>query len=299
MHHWHAHGCIPISIIAEFGASLIIKLFPTQRDDVLVWSKWLNTATIVLVVYDWLITLDVEIQLVWQRSGWSHLKIAYLINRYLVIVDIIIIYSHSYITHPEACKPIFEGAGVLYLLGVIISEYITSLRVCVVWEMNKIIIAILISTLTTATIYVLITNFLVKDRLVFLTILPFRGCFVNLHNLTLWASFILMLGHDTVALALMAYPTIKGYTRPYQRTVLVERIHVEGVLFYVCFVVIDLVLVIIEMALPNSVFLFSMGVRFLRSILACRVVLHIREYSSLSVNGSTVDRTQMSELRFA
>ncbi|EKM83175.1 hypothetical protein AGABI1DRAFT_104904 [Agaricus bisporus var. burnettii JB137-S8] len=246
----------------------------------LVWSK----------VYDWLITLDVEIQLVWQRSGWSHLKIAYLINRYLVIVDIIIIYSHSYITHPEACKPIFEGAGVLYLLGVIISEYITSLRVCVVWEMNKIIIAILISTLTTATIYVLITNFLVKDRLV--------CCFANLHDLTLWASFILMLGHDTVALALMAYPTIKGYTRPYQRTVLVERIHVEGVLFYVYFVVVDLVTVIIEVALPNSVFLFSMGVRFLRSMLACRVVLHIREYSSLSVNGSTVDRTQMSELRF-
>lgn len=42
-------------------------------------------------VYEWLITLDMEVQYVW-GSRWNLTKVVYLINRYLVIVDFVINY---------------------------------------------------------------------------------------------------------------------------------------------------------------------------------------------------------------
>lgn len=52
--------------------------------------KWLNDITLVAAgaffVYDWLLTLGMEVELIW-RSKWNYIKVLYLFQRYLTFYD--------------------------------------------------------------------------------------------------------------------------------------------------------------------------------------------------------------------
>jgi len=104
----------------------------------------------------------------------------------------------------------------------------------------------------------------------------------------------------------MAYPTIKDYRSSHRQTDFVKHIYVEGVLFYFYLLIVDVVSVTVQMALPDDILLFVIGARMLRSILASRVLLHLREQSQRKVmvsttyvNDSNTAQSELSAMRFS
>ncbi|KAF9453405.1 hypothetical protein P691DRAFT_780893, partial [Macrolepiota fuliginosa MF-IS2] len=101
-------------------------------------------------VYEWMITLDMEMRLVW-RCKWSFMKGVYLLNRYLVIVDFVLNCFRSYSEHVPA---------LIYVIGLFLSEYTLAVRVCVVWKMNRIVIVSLASVCVTGFTWALTSFFI-------------------------------------------------------------------------------------------------------------------------------------------
>lgn len=67
----------------------------------LFYNQSLFELTMVFVwqFFEWMITLDQEISLVWQwNSNWSLTKLTFLVNRYLVIFDFALTYIRNCIS---------------------------------------------------------------------------------------------------------------------------------------------------------------------------------------------------------
>ncbi|KAF7777609.1 hypothetical protein Agabi119p4_3681 [Agaricus bisporus var. burnettii] len=251
-------------------------------------NKWTDTASIVLVGYECLITMNMEVELVW-KSRWNFTKILYLLNRYLIIADAIFLELHYFGTNVPMCKPLIFAAAVLYLFGVFVSESLLIARVIVVWKstMDKyIFIIVLLGTMYAALVIYSLTSFILLLRpLQYFTLLPFGGCLTDTHGATFWKEFACLLIYDAIMLASMAYPTIKIYRLPYQSE-LVRHVHVEGVIFYVYLLLLDILCLVMQLAFPDDIFLFTMPSCMIRSILAGRVVLNIRELGARPMSGT-------------
>ncbi|XP_006458585.1 hypothetical protein AGABI2DRAFT_115617 [Agaricus bisporus var. bisporus H97] len=261
-------------------------------------NKWTDTASIVLVGYECLITMDMEVDLVW-KSKWNLTKILYLLNRYAIIADAIVLELHYFGTNVPICKPILFAAGVLYICGIFVSESILIARVAVVWKMTMdkyISIIVLLGTMYTAFVLYFLASFLLLVRpLQFFTILPFEGCFADTKGVTLWKEYTCLLIYDAIMLASMAYPTMKTHRRPYQQSSLMRHVHVEGVIFYVYLFLLDILGLVMQLAFPDDIFLFVVPSCIIRSILAGRVVLHIREFGARSLGSASGSALLLSE----
>ena len=88
-HHWSDLQSVLSCIIVRIG---VLTVFSTlQVGDSYSLRPYINHGFSVfngaLIIYDILITLADEIELVW-KSGWNVLKVLYLCQRYLTIFDI-------------------------------------------------------------------------------------------------------------------------------------------------------------------------------------------------------------------
>ncbi|KAF9453406.1 hypothetical protein P691DRAFT_40863 [Macrolepiota fuliginosa MF-IS2] len=201
-----------------------------------------------------------EMRLIW-RWEWSFTKAVYLLNRYLVIVDFVLNCFRSYGERVPGCKPLFQAIAVIYVIGLGLSEYTLAVRVCVVWKMNRIVTTFLASVCVIGFTWALTSFSIVIHSIGLFTFLP------------------------------SAYPTIQGYRSIYEHTDLVKHIYVEGVLFYVYLLAVDIICVTLQLTFPDGMFLFWIPVRTLRSILAARALLHLREYSKPNTQGVSTTYT--------
>ncbi|EKM83112.1 hypothetical protein AGABI1DRAFT_125591 [Agaricus bisporus var. burnettii JB137-S8] len=210
-------------------------------------NRWTDIAAVVLVGYECLITMDMEVELVW-KSRWSLTKILYLLNRYIIIVGAAVLRAAQLRidrddTSASSCKPFLFTAGVLYMTGIFLSESIFITRVIVVWKttMRKyMFIIVLLGAIYTAFVIYFLTRFMLLLRpLKFFTLRPFGGCLTattgaaSIEDYTFWKEYTCLLVYDAVMLASMAYPTIKTYWPLSRQSALLRHIHVEGVIFYV------------------------------------------------------------------
>ncbi|XP_006455308.1 hypothetical protein AGABI2DRAFT_121238 [Agaricus bisporus var. bisporus H97] len=193
-------------------------------------GKWCDMATIVVFFFECLITMDMEVELVW-KSKWTFTKAMYLINRYSTITDIVVLYFHNYGTWVSACQAIYHLGIALYIVGIYLSESLLILRVAVIWKaIGKqwiFVVGILWAMYSAVMVYMLTSTFLLLRDVTFFTLLPFGGCLAQ-PKTTLWLDYCLLLIYDITMLAFMAYPTLKAFTVPYKPTGFVKHIHFEG-----------------------------------------------------------------------
>ncbi|KAF9443581.1 hypothetical protein P691DRAFT_778800 [Macrolepiota fuliginosa MF-IS2] len=135
------------------------------------------------------------------------------------------------------------------------------------------------------------------------TLSPFGGCLSRVEGSILWINYLILLIYDVAMLVLIAYPTIQGYRSVHEHADLVRHVYVEGVLFYIYLLMVDIVCVTLQLTLSDDIFLFGIPVRTLRSILAARALLHLREYSRPNIQGfsatyMTDSTTEISNIRF-
>ncbi|KAF7777838.1 hypothetical protein Agabi119p4_3910 [Agaricus bisporus var. burnettii] len=257
-------------------------------------NRWTDIAAVVLVGYECLITMDMEVELVW-KSRWSLTKILYLLNRYIIIVGAaVLVYRDD--TSASSCKPFLFTAGVLYMTGIFLSESIFITRVIVVWKttMRKyMFIIVLLGAIYTAFVIYFLTRFMLLLRpLKFFTLRPFGGCLTattgaaSIEDYTFWKEYTCLLVYDAVMLASMAYPTIKTYWPLSRQSALLRHIHVEGVIFYVYLFLFDILCLVMQLSFRDSILLFVVPNGIIRSVLASRVVLHIRDLYAQPVDNN-------------
>ncbi|XP_006458582.1 hypothetical protein AGABI2DRAFT_115615 [Agaricus bisporus var. bisporus H97] len=225
-----------------------------------VLNKYTDIAAIILIGYECLITMEMEVELVW-KSRWNLTKILYLLNRYVTIVDaIVLVYRVD--TKPSSCKPLLFAAGALYMSGIFVSESIFIMRVIVVWKttMKKyMFVIVLLGVIYTAVVIYFLTRFMLLLRpLKFFTLLPFGGCLVapegpkSWEEYTFWKEYTCLLVYDAVMLASMVYPTIKTCWPLSRQSALLRHIHVEGVIFYVYLFLFDILCLAMQLSFHSA-----------------------------------------------
>ncbi|KAF9448097.1 hypothetical protein P691DRAFT_760198 [Macrolepiota fuliginosa MF-IS2] len=116
-----------------------------MSDYVIEGLKYVDAAVVGLFVYDYFLTLNDEINLVWY-SRWSILKVAFLVNRYLVIPEIImqefLLGNFNWHRSEVHCRALEEVVVALMIIGTHLSEAILCLRFWLMWGNDKRLIVV-------------------------------------------------------------------------------------------------------------------------------------------------------------
>uniref|UniRef100_A0A8H7XX45 DUF6533 domain-containing protein n=1 Tax=Psilocybe cubensis TaxID=181762 RepID=A0A8H7XX45_PSICU len=242
---------LPIAVLAQ-----IVKGLNTVR--------YAQIAGGAFFLYDWLITMGMEVELVWQ-SNWNIIKAVYLFQRYLPFYDIF-----------------YPSYSLSYMVGIIASETLCSLRIWAVWKKDPrfyvvypMIVVFIWVPSTVAMIYA-IQNAKYSDP----PFPGFKGCLTinadKIHLEYVWAG---LLAYDTVSLIFVLIPGIQLYRNGLMgHSRLANVVFRDGVIYYITLFVFSLLNIIFTVSLDAATrsALANMG-RALHSTLASRVLLHMRE----------------------
>jgi len=107
----------------------------------------------VIIIYDHLVTLDDEIELIW-HAGWSLGKILFLLNRYYALFAVVfnnyIIFSPHLSNH--LCMVWIRWQGITGIISFILGELILQLRLYALYFLNRKVLAFMSVTFAGAVI---------------------------------------------------------------------------------------------------------------------------------------------------
>jgi len=108
-------------------------------------TRYSHLAASTVIVFEHLITLDEEINLIW-NSSWSLGKILFLINRYYTLAAVVFNnYSFFFPTHTDSfCLSFFQWQGWTGLVGCMLAEGILQIRIYALYSLNKKILALML-----------------------------------------------------------------------------------------------------------------------------------------------------------
>lgn len=250
-------------------------------------------ASAVILLYDLILTLHLEVSLVWY-SRWNYTKVLYLLTRYVPFAaNGLILYSHLIPGGSVAiCANTFQAAGWLYLVGLDLAEVILAIRTWACWGRNKWVgIGLAVWTLLCQVPSVIFMyKFLASLR--FGSPIPRTGlnsCFVTNSNRLLWGNWAVFLSGEGVTLILMgifAYRT----SREGNNTPLVKLMYRDGLIFYIYLFCMTSMNIALTLALDSPfVALVSPAQSAIHSVLTTRIILNIREVASQRLGNFSVD----------
>ncbi|KAF9440844.1 hypothetical protein P691DRAFT_817017 [Macrolepiota fuliginosa MF-IS2] len=87
-----------------------------------------------LQVLDWLLTLRMEVSLIWQ-APWTVMKGLYLVNRYMPFIDVTVavFFLFSDALSEEMCGRLYLSIYSMYCFGIALASLIFTLRTWVAW----------------------------------------------------------------------------------------------------------------------------------------------------------------------
>jgi len=100
--------------------------------------KYMNFASLAVFVYDYLLTLELELTLIWS-SDWSIGKILFLLSRYSTFIDVpLILYFTMKPDIPVVqCSPICHLSTWFYIFGIVMAEAILVLQTYALWACSR------------------------------------------------------------------------------------------------------------------------------------------------------------------
>jgi len=255
-------------------------------------------ASCALFVWDYIITFGMEVDLVW-RSKWGFVKGLYLIQRYLPFIDTVWLTFHILTktgVTKTVCQRVYIPISVLITIGFTTSEVILTLRTWAVWERNSrfsIILPILFVLLWFPS-YIINGIFVHSMKFGDPPFPEFPGCFMvssaNIKYLTL--VWVLLATWDTLMLALILVPTIREYR---SGGTLMKVVYRDGAMYYIYLCILSTSNAIVAQTFPIQYQeLLTPMARVLHSMLASRVLLHIRAQCDLNSTNSLSISTQLT-----
>jgi hypothetical protein len=110
-------------------------------------TRFAQLASSAIIIFDHLITLDEEVELIW-KSSWSMGKLLFIINRYYTLISVII---NNYALFSPAltdsfCLRFFHWQGWTGLIACMIAEVILQMRLYALYFLNKKVLALMVTT---------------------------------------------------------------------------------------------------------------------------------------------------------
>ncbi|KAF7783278.1 hypothetical protein Agabi119p4_2654 [Agaricus bisporus var. burnettii] len=224
-------------------------------------------ASVVIVYYDWLLTFDSEVKLIWNAKGVK-IKLLYLPARYLPLA-----HSLPYLYYRFGSPTASES---MFVVGVICAALVVTLRTWAVWGMMRPMTYLLFGSYTVASVLILVF-YIVSLKYTSHSVISWLplGCIGEYQSYYLPAAFVVDATYETVILLFMLIRGASLY-RWGKHSRLFQTIYSDGISFYVY---------ITAVSAANVALLFNQGDSGLymlsiqaaiRSISACRIILHVR-----------------------
>lgn len=99
-------------------------------------SNYMTVASIVLLVYDYMLTLDSELLLIW-ASRWNLVKSLFLLVRYMPFIDMALLtfyLTRNGTAHTAACGITFQTSAWLFAVGTSVAEILLTIRTWACWD---------------------------------------------------------------------------------------------------------------------------------------------------------------------
>jgi len=235
-------------------------------------------AALVFLWYDYSLTFDAEVKLVWNHR-WSLGKALFILNRYFglvtILFDVTVFFSGS--LTDQFCKRFSSWHGVSNLLGVLIGQLILMARVYAVYNRNKKVLAVL-AALFVAQVACLPLVLHVGNYIGTATIPGLTGCYASsrpaLYFLVTFPSLI----YDTILCLLMVYQAWKIYKDGSNYPLMTVLIR-DSVLYFFTNFSITLVNCLIVALAPHIIGKVALGwLVAVPCALGSRLLLNMREH---------------------
>ncbi|KAI5116447.1 hypothetical protein M0805_009916 [Coniferiporia weirii] len=228
-------------------------------------------------VYDWTLTIDEEVALVWP-SKWGWPKVLYVLNRYLVFADpALLIYVLIFGRDAKTCVVTFQTLGGTTAFGFVVAQIILAMRTWAVWARRRsvtVTLVVLIVAALSLDIYVL-KRYLGGVSYVTLFTSSIDGCLLQFANRFVYVDFIDVIVLETAMLVLLVIKALEYFK--HSRNSLMVRMLNDGVVYFVYIFITSVVnlctIILAPVELHN---MFIVTQRVFHSIFCTRVLLHIR-----------------------
>ncbi|KAK7007875.1 hypothetical protein R3P38DRAFT_1622096 [Favolaschia claudopus] len=238
-----------------------------------------SVASIALLVFDYLLTLNLEITLVWPRR-WSISKILFMLSRYLPFAEVPISLYYIFSVNPSltACKIVNSALIIARLSGISLAEAILVLRTYAVSGQNPRILRIFGSVWAVGVTTSLVTlSLFIRSSKYAITPLNLQGCDLAGGTFILVGiPFIILVLNEHLLMIYTLWVGLKTYR--HSRNPLIVTLYVDGIMYFVFLSGWSIANLITLIAGPaHSQDLLNGLVRVLHAALSCRIILHVRQ----------------------
>ncbi|KAF7776822.1 hypothetical protein Agabi119p4_5215 [Agaricus bisporus var. burnettii] len=239
-----------------------------------------DLAAISILVFDWLLLLNTEYELIW-KAEWKLNKFLYLLVRYTPFFDtILVLLRHHLFTMPApVCQGAFRAIAFIAVIGILAAELILTIRTWAVLGKGKKLTLIIFPSYaaTCAVIATTLTIHAVNVRQDASPAPKVIGCtLTSSTNQILSVMYVFLMVYDGALLAVMTIRAISVF-RNRGTSELVRVVYRDGLVYYVYLFVLSLLNLIVLLSFPTGYELLLLILeRVMHAVLACRVVLHIR-----------------------
>lgn len=268
-----------------------------------VWVFWLSKcftiASLIMLIYDYLLTLDLEVKLIW-KADWNLGKFLFLLTRYLPFFDtaVVLYYQFSPVHTSRQCEIAYQYSAWMFVVGMTIAELLLTIRTWAVWEKDirlGVALSILYAGFLVAE-YVAVGLYLKSLTHEVSPLQPLVTCFVSNMNRLLSICWIVLMAYDAVIFTLIAIQAIRTF-RLWGNVPLLRVIYQDGIIYFAYLFGLSFLNAIIILKLPlEYVNLLSLMERIAHALLTCRIILHIRELDARNTRPREIEEIALMDL---
>ncbi|KAH8827702.1 hypothetical protein DL96DRAFT_1680117 [Flagelloscypha sp. PMI_526] len=245
-------------------------------------------ASLAVLLWDWLITFSAEVHYVWP-TRWSLGKVLFFLTRYLPLSDVCLSIIALQLMNPPddeaACQKPYVAIVWLDVLGILVAQFILTLRTWAVYDRNKWVLFCLSGLLVVEGIFggiavITFVNTIVWTGPEFAGV---RGCnIITVDNRLVSGSYVgVMIFETTVFVATMVRALQRRRHTFGSR--LLKVIFRDGLIFYLIIVSMSVLNVVVMYATPQEyTVVLVIFQRVMHSIATGRILLHMRESGAKS-----------------
>ncbi|KAJ3981234.1 hypothetical protein F5890DRAFT_570546 [Lentinula detonsa] len=235
-----------------------------------------------LLVYDYICTLDQEIELL-SSSPFGLASIMFLVNRYLPFFDTFLSINMNFNSNisAEHCAIQTRAVSWLMLVGISHSELILMLRTYALWGRKRSILVLLI-LLTMG--FLIPAIVLTKLEVVSEHFVALHGCRITATRNIIFIAFCLLTAYETLLAVLTAIPACQHL--PQTRSPWVTKLYKDGIVFYLYLLVLSCANIVSYRIAPAFGPWLEAPQRVILSVFCSRVLFLIFQGSCASTHGA-------------
>ncbi|XP_006460421.1 hypothetical protein AGABI2DRAFT_177985 [Agaricus bisporus var. bisporus H97] len=211
-----------------------------------------KVASVTIMALDWLLTMDMEVSLMW-RGRWNVTKVLYFLTRYLPFIDTSVVMYRQFgtVLSPSLCRITYEYAAWTFIIGMGCAELILSLRTYAVWNKDKrLLIGLPLLFISTWTVGFIVLGFYLSRTTHGVSPVPqLLGCIMVDESSILSACYIVLMIFDACVLALMAIRGISAL-RSGGDSQFMRVVYSDGIIYYVYLSALSIFNTVIILRLP-------------------------------------------------